>query len=293
MGGGLLSLSLSLSRCSHFLASLWAKFKGLFTHFITISSYLVANFSYFIVVLIHLFAYKRHFLGHFVFLKFLNAVFVRFCALFVILSVAKNPKNLRYALFMDTSLALSMINLGKSLNLIVCHAFTLSNLAMMDIFTHQKHFFAQILGTKFTFYSFLWIATLALLARNDGEFCHFERSDPTGCKVQAAAKKSTKIKRKLAILGHFACAQYDKFGLLLKNNGYFHSNFKAKIQIFHSKFKAFYKFNSFYIFISNFKPYARFFHIFTPNFRSVQTDKFQHKEKKWQMKTPSLIILSI
>ena len=120
-------------------------------------------------------------------------------------------------------------------------------------------------------------------------FCHFEplqKGDPTGCKAQAAAKKSTQIKRKLAILG-FANAQYDKFGLLLKNNGYFHSNFKAKIQIFHSKFKAFYEF------ISNFKPYTRLFHIFTPNFRSVQTDKFQHKEKKWQMKTPSLIILSI
>ncbi len=106
-------------------------------------------------------------------------------------------------------------------------------------------------------------------------------------------------------------SQYDKFGLLSKNNGqrkrtlsfgrdgYFYSNFKAKIQIFHSKFKAFYKFksfdkfNSFYNFISNFKPYTRLFHIFTPNFRSVQADKFQHKEKKWQMKTPSLIILSI
>ena len=199
-------------------------------------------------------------------------------------------------------------------------------------------------------------------------FCHFEplqKGDPTGCKAQAAAKKSTQIKRKLAIfgyfacaqydkfrqkpkfdslphfnvikarndggfchfepfakrrkiqriestfaiLGYFACAQYDKFGLLLKNNGYFHSNFrdkiykfysflwiatlallarndgKAKIQIFYSKFKAFhkfnsfckfkafYKFNSFYNFISNFKPYTRLFHIFTPSFRSVQTDK--------------------
>ena len=41
-------------------------------------------------------------------LKFLNALFLGFCALFVILSVAKNPKNLRYALFMDTSLTLSM-----------------------------------------------------------------------------------------------------------------------------------------------------------------------------------------
>ena len=130
-------------------------------------------------------------------------------------------------------------------------------------------------------------------------FYHFERSDPTGCKAQAAAKKSTKIKRKLTILGYFANAQYDKFGLLSKNNEYFYSNFKAQIQIFHSKFKAFckfkalYKFNSFHKFISNFKPYTRLFHIFTPNFCSVQTDKFQHKEKKWQMKTPSLIILSI
>ena len=110
-------------------------------------------------------------------------------------------------------------------------------------------------------------------------FCHFEPLQK--------GEKSTKIKRKLTIFGYFANAQYDKFGLLLKNNGYFHSNFKAKIQIFHSKFKAFYEF------ISNFKPYTRLFHIFTPNFRSVQTDKFQHKEKKWQMKTPSLIILSI
>ena len=76
-------------------------------------------------------------------MKFLNALFVRFCALFVILSLCKkatqrvarrkpqqkNPKNLRYALFLDTSLALSMtkrvfgmtrqigmINLGCRLN---------------------------------------------------------------------------------------------------------------------------------------------------------------------------------
>ena len=85
------------------------------------------------------------------------------------------------------------------------------------------------------------------------------------------------IHRKITLLnsiyGYFACAQYDKFGLLLKNNGYFYSNFKAKIQIFHSKFKAFHKFNSFHNFISNFKPYTRLFHIFTPSFRSVQTDK--------------------
>ena len=45
-----LSLSLSLSRCSHFLHAFGLNLKGFFTHFI--------------VVLTHLFAYKRHFLGH-------------------------------------------------------------------------------------------------------------------------------------------------------------------------------------------------------------------------------------
>ena len=162
---------------------------------------------------------------------------------------------------MDTSLALSMTNLGKSLNLIVCHAFTLSNLAMTDIFTHQKHFFAQILGTKFTnFTRFFWIATLALLARNDG-------------------------KTKIQIF-------YSKFKAFYKFKSFHKFKAFCKFKSF-DKFKAFYQSNSFHKFISNFKPYARFFHIFTPNFRSVQTDKFQHKEKKWQMKTPSLIILSI
>ena len=58
--------------------------------------------TYFIVVFSHLFAYKRHFLGHCVFVKFLNALFLSFLRLsliavfvktadFVILSVAKNP----------------------------------------------------------------------------------------------------------------------------------------------------------------------------------------------------------
>ena len=107
---------------------------------------------------------------------------------------------------------------------------------------------------KFSVIFAFWIATLALLARNDGAFCHFEPF--------AKRRKIQRIESALAILGYFANAQYDKFGLLLKNNGYFHS-----------KFKAFYKFNSFHKFYSNFKPYTRLFHIFTPNFRSVQTDK--------------------
>ena len=82
------SLSLSLSRCSHFWHAFGLNLKGFST--------------YFIVVFSHLFAYKRHFLGHCVFVKFLNALFLSFLRLsliavfvktadFVILSVAKNP----------------------------------------------------------------------------------------------------------------------------------------------------------------------------------------------------------
>ena len=78
-------------------------------------------------------------------LKFLNALFVRFCALFVILSLCKkatqrvarrkpqqkNPQRLKENLpFLDTSLALSMTNSGFCLKI-------------TDIFT-------QSLGTKFT-----------------------------------------------------------------------------------------------------------------------------------------------
>ena len=134
-------------------------------------------------------------------------------------------------------------------------------------FRTPKAFFHSNFRDKiYKFYSFLWIATLALLARNDGGFCHFEPF--------AKRRKIQRIESTFAILRYFANAQYDKFRLLLKNNGYFHSNFKAKIQIFHSKFKAFCKFNSFHKFISNFKPYTRLFYIFTPNFRSVFTDKF-------------------
>ena len=80
-------------------------------------------------------------------LKFLNALFMRFCALFVILSLCKkatqrvarrkpqqkNPKNLRYTLFMDTSLTLSMTNLDFCLRI-------------TDIFTH-------ILKHKFKFFT--------------------------------------------------------------------------------------------------------------------------------------------
>ena len=140
------SLSLSLSLVARtFWHTFGLNLKGFFTHFVVVFSHLIVNFSYFIVVFSRLFAYKRRFLGHFVFLKILNAVFVRFCALFVILSLCKkatqrvarrkpqqkNPQRLKEnLLFLDTSLALSMTNLGKSLNLIVCHTLMLSKLAM-------------------------------------------------------------------------------------------------------------------------------------------------------------------
>ena len=175
--------SLSLSRCSHFLARLWAKFKRLFYpfyrsfisfyfrfcsfyrsfisscrkffYFIAVLSRLFIAFSHlfvvafrFIIVLTHLFTCKRHFLGHCAFLKFLNALFVRFCALFVILSLCKkatqrvarrkpqqkNPHKLKENLpFLDTSLTLSMTNSGFCLK-------------MTDIFT-------QILKQKFKFFT--------------------------------------------------------------------------------------------------------------------------------------------
>ena len=125
LGGGLLSLSLSLVART-FWHTFGLNLKGFFTHFIIFSSHLIINFSYFIavfphifavtfrfiIVLTHLFACKRHFLGHYAFLKFLNALFLGFCALFVILSLckkAKNPHKLKDNLpFLDTSLALSM-----------------------------------------------------------------------------------------------------------------------------------------------------------------------------------------
>ena len=198
LGGGLLSLS--LSRCSHFLASLWAKFKGLFYSF-------YHNF------------------------------------------------------------------------ILSCRKFFLFHRSFNSSFCLQKAFFRA-----FCLFEIFKRCVCALLR----PFCHFEplqKGDPTGCKAQAAAKKSTKIKRKLAILGYFACTQYDKFGLLSKNNGYFYSNFKAKTQIFYSKFKAFYKFKSFdkfkafYIFISNFKPYTRLFHIFTPSFAQCKLINFNTRRK--------------
>ena len=129
--GTSLSLSLSLSLVARtFWHTFGLNLKGFFTHFVVVSSRfivdfthfiailsrLIVNFSYFIVVLSRLFTHKRHFLGHCAFLKFLNALFVRFCALFVILSLLqkgeKSTKIKENLPFLDTSLALSMTNSG-------------------------------------------------------------------------------------------------------------------------------------------------------------------------------------
>ena len=121
MGGGLLSLSLSLSRCSHFLARLCVKFKGLFYSFYRsfISSYR------------KFFLFHRSFNSSFYLLKtFFRAfclfeIFKRFvCALFALVIASR---------FCENGVAI--------------------------------HKFSVI----FTF----WIATLALLARNDGETLSF------------------------------------------------------------------------------------------------------------------------
>ena len=114
--------------------------------------------------------------------SFLFAIyFVNFLNLFarlVILSLAKNPHKSKENLpFLDTSLSLSMTNSGFCLkitdkenalyhlamttrhnakttpNLWIVAPFLKKWLAMTDKnhnFAHQKHFFTQILGTKFT-----------------------------------------------------------------------------------------------------------------------------------------------
>ena len=72
----------------------------------------------------------------------------------------------------------------------------------------------------------LWIATLALLARNDGQrkrtlpfengggFCHFEpfaKRRPNGFQAQAAAKKIQRIESTLTIFGYFATLSMTRF----------------------------------------------------------------------------------
>ena len=136
LGGGLLSLSLSLSlsRCSHFLASLWAKFKGLFYSF----------YHNFILSCRKFFLFHRSFNSSFCLQKAFFRAFCLFeifkccvCALlrpFCHFERSENPQRLKEnLLFLDTSLTLSMTNSGFCLKI-------------MDIFT-------QILKQKFKFFT--------------------------------------------------------------------------------------------------------------------------------------------
>ena len=187
------SLSLSLSRCSHFLASLWAKFKRLFYSF-------YRNF---------ILSYRKFFLFH----RSFNSSFY----------------------------------LQKSFFRILC---------FFEIFKHfVLELFALVIASRF---------------HKNGGFCHIERSDPAGCKAQAAAKISTEFKTHFLNLWILRYAQYDKvcqynkiddkksvwydktsqhnkFGLLSKNDGrrkrtlpfgkdgYFHSNRFQKFEKFNTK----------------------------------------------------------
>ena len=183
LGGGLLSLSLSLSlsRCSHFLARLWVKFKGLFYSFCR--SFILSYRKFFL--------FYRSFNSSF----YLQKAFFRAFCLFEFFK---------------------------------CFIFGL---------------FALVIASR--------------LSKNGG-FCHFERSDPTGCKAQAAAKKSTKIKRKLAIFGYFACAQYDKvYQYYAKSVWYGKTNQYDEFRLSPKFFKTNEKFKEFKEFANFLKKFIR------------------------------------
>ena len=117
-----IALSLSLSRCPHFLASLWAKFKGLFYSFCRSFISFYCRFYSFHRNFIS--SYRKFFLFHRSFISY-------FC--------------LQKAFFRA--------------------------LCFFEIFKRFIFgFFALVIESRF---------------RKNGGFCHFERSDPTGCKVQS------------------------------------------------------------------------------------------------------------
>ena len=201
--------SLSLSRCSHLWHAFGLNLKSFFTHFI--------------VVLTHLFTYKRHFLGHCAFLNFLNALFLGFLCLSLRAVFAKTAwQSINLALFLLFGLPRSFCSLAMTARLVI----------------------------------------LSLL----------QKGDPTSCKAQATAKKSTQIKENLPFLD-------TSLTLSMTNLDKSLNLIVCHTQILKQKFKAFYKFNSFYNFISNFKPYTRLLHIFTPNFLYFHSNRFQKFEK--------------
>ena len=89
-------------------------------------------------------------------------------------------------------------------------------------------------------------------------FCHFEplqKGDPTGCKAQAAAKKSKEFKIRF-VFGYFANAQYDKaYQHYTKSVWYDKTNrydkFRLSPKFFRTKEK-FEKFKEFAIFLKKF-----------------------------------------
>ena len=191
------SLSLSLSLVAR---TFWHAFalnlKGFFTHFIVVSSHLIVNFSYFIVVLTHLFTYKRHFLGHFVFLKFLNALFVRFLRLSLRAVFAKTAwQSINLALFLLFGLPRSLCSLAMTADFVILslckkakNPYKLKEkLPILGYFSNTQYgksgFRLKMTSKENTLCYFemmtnrnaktmlnLWIATLVLFARNDGYF---------------------------------------------------------------------------------------------------------------------------
>ena len=72
------------------------------------------------------------------------------------------------------------------------------------------------------------LCSLAMTAK----LCHFERSDPTGCKAQAAAKKSKEIWGTLWIYGYFAALSMTNSGFCLKIMDIFTQILKHKFKFF-------------------------------------------------------------
>ena len=155
------------------MARLWAKLKGFFAHFIVVSSRFIVNFTYFIavvsrifvafshlfaiafrfiIVLTHLFTHKRHFLGHCAFLKFLNALFLGFCVLFCHFEPLQKGKK-------STQIK--------------------RKLAIFGYFADAQYDKFGLLSKNDR------QRKCTLLFHNESGFCHFERSDPTGCKAQS------------------------------------------------------------------------------------------------------------
>ena len=105
---------------------------------------------------------------------------------------------------LSLSLSLSLVS-----QLFICVLF-------FQFFKSLCSFFFAFKAKIHKFYSFLRLATLALLVRNDGSFCHFEpfaKRRPSGLQGASRSKKSTfriQCSALRVLCGYFANAQYDK-----------------------------------------------------------------------------------